>query len=55
VGHWLLLASIVGIGLGVLMGSSDLGQRMVGDRQFIGPSFVAIIPLGMILWDRVWL
>ena len=50
----LLLASIVGIGLGVLIGSSDLAQRMSSAIiEFMRPiPSVAIIPLGMILWGQ---
>ena len=50
----LLLASFVGIGLGVLIGSSDLAQRMSSAIiEFMRPiPSVAIIPLGMILWGQ---
>jgi NitT/TauT family transport system permease protein len=50
----LSLASVVGIADGVLIGSSDLAQRMSSAIvEFMRPiPSVAIIPLGMILWGQ---
>jgi NitT/TauT family transport system permease protein len=50
----LSLATVLGIGLGVLIGSSDVAQRMSSAViEFMRPiPSVAIIPLGMILWGQ---